>query len=143
MRTYIMDLGKDVWDVVETGYVKLVVIASKDDKLKFSFNAKDMNVILSGLAEAKFVKAMHLETTKEMWDKLIGSYEGNDKVKDSKIQAYRVQFEQLKLKEDEIVGKYFMRVEELVNAMKALGKTIEEHSLVEREKKLYVWLILL
>jgi hypothetical protein len=33
MRTYIMDLGADVWDVVETGYVKLVVLATKDDKI--------------------------------------------------------------------------------------------------------------
>jgi hypothetical protein len=55
MRTYIMDLGADVWDVVETGYVKPVVLANKDDKLEFSFNAKVMNVILSGLAEAEFV----------------------------------------------------------------------------------------
>jgi hypothetical protein len=33
MRTYIMDLGTDVWDVVETGYVKPVVLDNKDDKL--------------------------------------------------------------------------------------------------------------
>jgi hypothetical protein len=90
MRTYIMDLGADVWDVVEIGYVKPVVLASKDDKLEFSFNAKAMNVILSGLAETEFVKFMHLESAKEMWDKLISSYEGNEKVKDSKLQTYRL-----------------------------------------------------
>jgi hypothetical protein len=91
-----------------------------------------MNAILSGLAEAEFVKVMHLGTAKEMWDKLISSYEGNEKVKDAKLQIYRVQFEQLKMKEDETVGKYFMRVEELVNAMKALGEKIEEPSLVQK-----------
>jgi hypothetical protein len=52
MRTYIMDLGADVWDVVETGYVKPVVLASKNENLEFNFNAKAMNAILSGLAEA-------------------------------------------------------------------------------------------
>jgi hypothetical protein len=87
MRTYIMDLGADVWDVVETHYVKPVVLDSKDDKLEFSFNAKAMNVILSGLAEAEFVKVMHLESAKEMWDKLISIYEGNEKVKDAKLQT--------------------------------------------------------
>jgi hypothetical protein len=51
MRTYIMDLGADVWDVVETGYVKSVVLASKDDKIEFIFNAKAMNAILSGFVE--------------------------------------------------------------------------------------------
>jgi hypothetical protein len=33
MRTYIMELGVDVWDVVEIGYVKPIVLAIKDDKL--------------------------------------------------------------------------------------------------------------
>jgi hypothetical protein len=92
MRTYIMALGADVWDVVETGYVNPIVLDNKDDKLEFSFNAKAMNVILSGLAEAEFVKVMHLGTAKEMWDKLINSYEGNEKVKDAKLQTYRIQF---------------------------------------------------
>jgi hypothetical protein len=132
MRTYLMALGADVWDVVETGYIKPVVLASKDDKLEFSFNAKGMNAILNGLAEAEFVKVMHLQTAKEMWDKLINNYEGNEKVKDAKLQTYRVQFEKLQMKEDETVGKYFLRVEEMVNAMKALGETIGEPSLVHK-----------
>jgi hypothetical protein len=88
-----MDLGADVWDVVDIGYVKTIVLANKDDKLEFSFNDKAMNVILSGLAKEEFVKFMHLETMKDMWDKLISSYEGNEKVKDAKLQTYRVQFE--------------------------------------------------
>jgi hypothetical protein len=52
MRTYIMDLVANVWDMVDTGYVKPIVIVNKDDKLEFSFNAKAMNAILSGLTEA-------------------------------------------------------------------------------------------
>jgi hypothetical protein len=60
------------------------------------------------------------------------NYEGNEKVKDAKLQTYRIQFEQLKMKEDETVGKYFLRVEEMVNAMKALGETIGEPSLVQK-----------
>jgi hypothetical protein len=131
MRTYLMALGVDVWDVVETRYIKLVVLASKDDKLEFSFNAKGMNAILNGLAEAEFVKVMHLQTAKEMWDKLISSYEGNEKVKDAKLQTFRLKFEQLKMNEDETVSKYFLRVEELVNAMKGLGEKIEESILVQ------------
>jgi hypothetical protein len=130
MRTYLMALGVDVWDVVETGYIKPVVLASKDDKLEFIFNAKGMNAILNGLAEAEFVKLMHLQTTKEMWDKLISSYEGNEKVKDAKLQTFRLKFEQLKMNEDETISKYFLRVEELVNAMKGLGENFEELILV-------------
>ena len=100
-----MALGADVWDVVETGYTKPVVLANKDDKLDFSFNAKGMNAILNGLVEAEFVKVMHLNTAKEMWDKLINNYEGNEKVKGVKLQTYRLKFEQLKMNEDETISK--------------------------------------
>jgi hypothetical protein len=99
--------------VVDIGYVKLVVLANKDGKLEFNFNSKAMNAILSELAEEEFVKVVHLETAKDMWDKLISSYEGNEKVKDAKLQTYRVQFEQLQMKEDETIGKYFLRVEDV------------------------------
>jgi hypothetical protein len=132
MRTYIMALGADVCDVVDIGYVKPVALANKDDKLEFIFNSKATNVILSGLAEEEFVKFMHLEIVRQMWDKLIISYEGNEKVKDARLQTYKVNFEQLKMKEDETIGKYFLRVEELVNEMKALGEKIEERSLVQK-----------
>jgi hypothetical protein len=90
-----------------------------------------MNVILNGFAEVEFVKVMHLQTAKEMWDKLISSYEGNEKVKAAKLQTFRLKFEQLKMNEDETVSKYFLRVEELVNAMKGLGEKIEESILVQ------------
>ena len=36
------------------------------------------------------------------------------------------------MKEDETIGNYFLRAEELVNAMKALGEKIEEPSLVHK-----------
>jgi hypothetical protein len=132
MRTYLMALGVDVWDVVETGYTKPVVLASKDDKLEFSFNAKEINAILNGLAEAKFVKVMHLDTAKAMWDKLISSYEGNEKVEDAKLQTYKLKFEQLKMNEDETISKYFLRVEEIVNSMKGLGEKFDDSPLVHK-----------
>jgi hypothetical protein len=62
-----MSMGVDVWNVVEIGYVKPIFLASKYDKLEFSFNAKEMNTILSGLAEANFFKVMHCDSKNVMW----------------------------------------------------------------------------
>ena len=131
MRTYLMSIGVDVWEVVETEYMKPIVLASKDDKLEFNFNVNSMNAILSGLSKVEFVKVMHFESAKEMWDKLISSYKENEKVKDAKLQTYRLKFEQLKMNEDETISKYFLRVEELMNAMKGLGENIKETPLVQ------------
>ena len=91
-----------------------------------------MNTILRGLAEDEFFKVVHLESAKEMWDKLISSYEGNEKVKDAKLQTYRLEFEQLKMNKDDIVSKYFLRVEETMNAMKGLGEGTDEEPLVQK-----------
>jgi hypothetical protein len=52
MRTYIIALGANIWDVVETGYVNLVVLDNKDDEIELCFNAKAINDILSGIEEA-------------------------------------------------------------------------------------------
>jgi hypothetical protein len=111
MRTHLMSLGVDVWDVVEMGYVKLVVLASKDDKLEFIFNAKAMNSILSGLVEAYFVKVMHYDSKKVMWDKMISSYDGSEKVKDTKLQTHKLKLEKLNMDEDKTISKYFLRIE--------------------------------
>jgi hypothetical protein len=108
------------------------VFLSKDEKLEFTFNAKAMNAILSGLAKSEFVKVMNLQTTKEMWEKLISSYEGNEKVKDAKLQTHRLIFEQLRMNEDENITKFFLRVDEMVNAMRGLGETIDDSLLVQK-----------
>ena len=46
---------------------------------------------------------MHHKSTKELWDKLISSYKGNEKLKDAKLQTYRLKFEQLNMNEDETI----------------------------------------
>ena len=71
-------------------------------------NSKEMNAILSGLTETIFVKVMHCETAKEIWDKLKNIYEGYDKVKGEKLQTHRGQFENLKMKEEENIEAYFL-----------------------------------
>ena len=46
-------------------------------------------------------------STKKAWDKLKIIYEGEYKVKESKIQTYKGQFESIKMKEEEMLGNTF------------------------------------
>jgi hypothetical protein len=48
------------------------------------------------------------------------------KVKGSKLQTFRVKFEQLKMKEDENIASYFLRVDEEINAIKVLVEEMKE-----------------
>jgi hypothetical protein len=71
-------------------------------------------------------------SAKDIWDKLQNIYEGDAKVKGAKLQTYRGQFEQLKMKEDEDIATYFLRVDEIVNAIKGLGEEMKEPIIVQK-----------
>jgi hypothetical protein len=95
-------------------------------------NSKDTNALLNGLSETVFTKVSHCKSTKDIWDKLRNIYEGYTKVKEEKLQTYRGQFEQLKVKEDENIATYFLRVEKTVNAIIGLGEEIEESVIFQK-----------
>jgi hypothetical protein len=59
-------------------------------------------------------------------------YEGDDKVKEAKLQTYRAQFENLKMKEEENIAEYFHRVEEVVNSIRAIGEEITDKPIVKK-----------
>ena len=65
---------------------------------------------------------MHCTFAKEIWDNLKNVYEWNSKVKGSKMQTYQRQFEHLKMKEDEDIATYFLRIDEIVNTIRGLGE---------------------
>jgi sirohydrochlorin ferrochelatase len=87
---------------------------------------------LNGLSDTVFTKVAHYKFAKEIWDKLQNIYEGDTKVKEAKIQTYRGQFEQLKMKEYEYITTYLLRVDEIVNAIIGLGEEIEESVIVQK-----------
>jgi hypothetical protein len=85
-------------------------------------NSKARNTLLKGLGELVFIKVSHCKSAKDIWDTLRNIYEGDSKVKETKLQTYRGQFEQLKMKEDENIVACFLRVNETINAILGLGE---------------------
>jgi hypothetical protein len=95
-------------------------------------NSKAKNALLNGLSEMVFTKVTNCKSAKGIWDKIQNIYEGDSKVKVTKIQTYIGQFEQLKMKEDENITTYFLRVDEIVNAILGLGEEIKEFVIVQK-----------
>jgi hypothetical protein len=95
-------------------------------------NSKGKNALLNGLNGTVFTKVAHCKSAKEIWDKLQNIYEGDTKVKETKLQTYRGQFEQLKMKEDENIVAYFLQVDETMNAIIGLGEEIKEFVIVQK-----------
>jgi hypothetical protein len=95
-------------------------------------NYKATNALLNVLSETVFTKVSHCKFDKEIWDNFRNIYEGDLKVKAANLQTYRGQFEQLKMKEDENIAAYLLRVDERVNAIIGLGEEIEESVIFQK-----------
>jgi hypothetical protein len=133
MRTYIHAQGFQVWQSIVDGYTAPAVPPTNDKAVKLGENnSKATNALLNGLSDSVFTKVAHCKSAKEIWDKLQNIYERDTKVKAAKLQTYRGQFEQLKMKEDEDIAAYFLRVDETVNAIIGLGEEIEESIIVKK-----------
>ena len=87
---------------------------------------------MGSLTESEFVKVMQLDTAKAIWDKIILSYEGDAKVKSAQLQTLRIQYENLKMDNEESIANFFLRLDDIVNRMRNLGETITESTLVEK-----------
>ena len=83
MRVYLQDQGVDVWRMIVNTYdipTNPPTNARSPERKHYEDNSKAMNAILSSLTETIFVKVMHCESTKEIWNKLNNIYEGDEKV---------------------------------------------------------------
>ena len=69
---------------------------------------------------------------KEAWDTLETAYQGLDKVKTSKLQILRRDFESLSMKDSENVDTFYTRVVGLINQLKSHGEAIEDRRVVEK-----------
>ena len=79
ITTYLQSLGIEVWDIMETGHTfPSSTPTNTVGKKQYETNVKAINTLLGSLSQLEFVKVMQLKTAKEIWDKIILSYEGDD-----------------------------------------------------------------
>ena len=128
-----MSLGWKVWEATEKELKIGNQYPTNTVELgEYEGNAKALNSILNGLTDSVFTNFMQCTSTEQVWDKLEIFNEGESKVKESKIQTYKGQFESLKMKEEENVGEYLLRVDEVVNAIRGLGGKLKENEGVRK-----------
>eukprot|EP00253_Pinus_taeda_P032448 PITA_32448 len=95
---YLQSLGAEVWGIIESGYnFPSAVPTDAAEKKKYELNAKAVTVLLGSLTQSEFMKIMHYKSAKEIWDKIILSYEGDEQVKRAKLQTLRIRYENLKM----------------------------------------------
>jgi hypothetical protein len=133
VKTYLAALGVDIWYSFLNGYViPNTAPTDPNEKTILSCNSKAKHVILASLAPTIARKVMGCNTAKEVWDKLKSIYEGDPKFKQVKPQRHRVEFENLKMNEQEDIATYILRVDEVVNAIRGLGEELDESLVVQK-----------
>lgn len=71
-------------------------------------------------------------TAKKIWDKLEVTYEGTSNVKESKINFLVTQYEIFKMDESETIVQMYSRFTNIINSLKALGKTYTQLELIRK-----------
>ena len=132
-KAYLQSLGAEVWEIVEEGYQYPTSIPTDaSERKKYEVNAKAVNVLLGSMSKPEFAKVMQPNSAKEIWDKIILSYEGDTKVKSENFQTLRIEYENLRMHSDESIASFFLRLDDIVNHMRSLGETITDTTLVEK-----------
>ena len=122
MKVFMQAQG--VWDAVESKNPREVVDVRKD---KMALAA-----IYQGLPEELLLSLAEKETAKEAWETLKVMYMGAERVKTAKVQTLKAEFEALKMNETDSVDDFSMKLNNLVNNIRALGDKIDEAYVVKK-----------
>ena len=74
--------------------------------------------IISVLSNAKFLDIKHMDSAKDMWDKLIIVYGSDDHVHKVKVYSLWVKYDEIRMQEDEDIAQYNSRMKEVVASIK-------------------------
>jgi hypothetical protein len=122
IRIHLKAMGGIIWKVVDEGYIILnEANPTQVDNENLLANAQAMNVIICALCIREYHRVCKLETTHEMWRKLIEAHEGPSNVKSAKLLICKGEFEKFALLPNEELKNNFSRLNNIVNELKDLG----------------------
>ena len=131
MRT--IQRARDLWEFVTIGYSELAdqvaeLALSNVEHVLLKENRKKDNTALGliqrGLSESIFPNISNIESSKKDSNTLETCYQGVNKVKNVKLQKLRRDFENLKMKDSEIVDSFMIEVMNVVNRQRKYGEDL-------------------
>ena len=91
-----------------------------------------MNAIFCGVSLDEFHKISHITVAKEAWEILETTYEGTNKVKDTKLHILTTKFEELKMGDDESFDSFYGKLNKIVISKLNLSEKIEDAKVVRK-----------
>ncbi|XP_050125639.1 uncharacterized protein LOC126602834 [Malus sylvestris] len=116
----------DLWDLVENGYVTPAVNQT------FAKDAKALGFIQGAVSDIIFSRIANEETAKGAWEILQKEYMGDKTVRRMKLTSLRREFKYTRIKENESLKDYLIRLFDIVNQMKNYGEELTNQRLVQK-----------
>lgn len=127
-----------LWEIVENcfqqkdeavQYTEAQLQKLKEDELK---DAKALSYILNAVTHTIFPKIMRALSAKSAWQSLVEEFQGDERVRTSRLNYLRKYFDSMKMKENEDTKVYTARLLEVVNQMKAHREDISDARIVQK-----------
>ena len=98
----------------------------KRDRRNFQLNAKVVYTLQCSMDRNEYNRICQFKSTKEIWRLLEITHEGTNQVKESKINLLVHSYELFFMKANETIVEIITKFTDIVNGLKALGKTYKE-----------------
>ncbi|GJT98331.1 hypothetical protein Tco_1093849 [Tanacetum coccineum] len=148
-ETYVKSKDLDLWHVITNGDFQPIqqnletkldeVIPfekqSDDLKKKLAKNNEAKMVIYNALPRKEYERIFMCNTTKEIWKTLLITHQGNNQVKDNKIDLLVQQYEQFVISEDETIDSAFARFNTIITSLKAIDEGYSRNNYVKWRAK--------
>nr|GEU74380.1 copia protein [Tanacetum cinerariifolium] len=150
-KTYVKSKNLDLWHVITNGDFQPIqqnpetkldeVIPfekqSDDFKKRLAKDNKANMVINNALPRKEYERIFMCNTTKEIWKTLLITHQGNNQVKDNKIDLLVQQYEQFIISEDESIDSAFARFNTIITSVKALDEDYSRKNYVRK----FLWVL--
>ncbi|GJU01322.1 zf-CCHC domain-containing protein [Tanacetum coccineum] len=145
-ETYVKSKDLDLWHVItngdfqpiiqnpETKLDEVVPFEKQSDELKrrLAKNNEAKMVIYNALPRKEYERIFMCNTAKDIWKTLLITHQGNNQVKDNKIDLLVQQYEQFVISEDESIDSAFARFNTIITSLKALDEGYSSKNYVRK-----------
>jgi hypothetical protein len=135
MYSYIIGVDSDLWDLVEEGVAFENMdeegVVSYQDRKSFTPDQKKeykkhhlvKGMMTNAITHDMYQKIVNKTSTKNIWESLKSTYEGNKQVREAKANLLVQQYELFKMKDGEDIETMFARFQILVFGLQVLKKS--------------------
>lgn len=113
-----------VWVAIEPSDPK-VAVEEKTNKVALA-------MLYQGLPEDMLLSIAEKGTAKQAWDALKTMCQGAEHLKKAKVQTLRTEFKSLRMKDNEKLDDFYLKLNGLVSNIRALGETMNEPYVVKK-----------